>query len=48
MQGVETQTETVWQQSNRFKIPRLGFINKLDRIGSDLDLTLKSIKEKLK
>lgn len=48
MQGVETQTETVWQQANRFNIPRLGFINKLDRTGADIDLTLKTIKEKLK
>jgi elongation factor G len=48
MQGVETQTETVWQQANRFNIPRLGFINKLDRGGADIDLTVKTIKEKLK
>jgi elongation factor G len=48
MQGVETQTETVWQQANRFSVPRLGFINKLDRSGADIELTLKSIKEKLK
>ena len=48
MQGVETQTETVWQQANRFSIPRLGFINKLDRQGADIELTVSSIKNKLK
>jgi len=48
MQGVETQTETVWQQANRFNVPRLGFINKLDRTGADVELTLESIRKKLK
>ena len=48
MMGVETQTQTVWKQANKFKIPRLGFINKLDRPGSSKDLTLTSIKKKLK
>ena len=48
MQGVETQTETVWQQANRFNIPRLGFINKLDRQGADIELTITSIKKRLK
>ncbi|MFH1231693.1 MAG: GTP-binding protein, partial [Planctomycetota bacterium] len=33
--GVEAQSETVWHQANRYHIPRLAFINKLDRIGSD-------------
>ena len=33
MMGVETQSETVWMQANKFKIPRLGFINKMDRQG---------------
>ena len=47
MQGVEAQTETVWQQSIRFKVPRLGFINKLDRQGAEIDLTLQSVREKL-
>lgn len=48
MQGVETQTETVWQQANSFNVPRLGFINKLDRAGADIALTLQSVKKKLK
>ncbi|CDW86051.1 translation elongation factor g [Stylonychia lemnae] len=48
MQGVETQSETVWMQANKFKIPRLGFINKLDRQGSNIVTTLESIKRRLK
>ena len=48
MQGVETQSETVWLQANKFKIPRLGFINKLDRTGAHFDTTLQSVKRRLK
>ena len=48
MQGVETQSETVWMQANRYKIPRLGFINKLDRTGSIIQTTLESIRTRLK
>lgn len=48
MQGVETQSETVWMQANRFNIPRLGFINKLDRTGSVISTTTESIKRRLK
>ena len=48
MQGVETQSETVWMQANRFKLPRLGFINKLDRTGAVLETTVQSIKQRLK
>ncbi|HVJ81464.1 MAG TPA: GTP-binding protein, partial [Planctomycetia bacterium] len=35
MEGVEAQSETVWHQANHYKVPRLCFINKLDRIGAD-------------
>ncbi len=45
--GVEPQTETVWRQINRYRIPRILFINKLDRIGSDFDNVIKQIKSKL-
>ncbi len=45
--GVETQTETVWEQINKFKIPRIIFINKLDRIGADFNRVLDEIREKL-
>jgi elongation factor G len=48
MQGVETQSETVWMQANKFRIPRLGFINKLDRPGSNMQTTVESIKRRLK
>jgi elongation factor G len=33
--GVEPQSETVWRQANRYKVPRLGFVNKMDRAGAD-------------
>ena len=46
--GVETQSETVWMQANKFSVPRIGFINKLDRLGAQLETTTKSIKKRLK
>ena len=48
MMGVETQSETVWMQANKFGVPRIGFINKLDRMGASLDTTTLSIKKRLK
>ena len=45
--GVEPQSETVWHQADKFKIPRLCFINKLDRTGADFEKSLESIREKL-
>ena len=39
MMGVETQSETVWMQANKFNVPRIGFINKLDRLGAALETT---------
>ena len=45
--GVEPQTETVWRQINKYKIPRILFINKLDRIGADFEIVISQIKEKL-
>ena len=48
MMGVETQSETVWMQANKFNVPRLGFINKLDRLGAQIETTTNSIKRRLK
>ncbi len=45
--GVEPQSETVWRQGNKFKVPRICFINKMDRIGADFQMSLDSIKERL-
>jgi elongation factor G len=48
MMGVETQSETVWMQANKFNVPRIAFINKLDRMGATLDTTLSSVRKRLK
>ncbi len=47
VQGVEPQSETVWRQADRYHVPRICFINKLDRIGADFQRALASIKERL-
>lgn len=46
--GVEAQSETVWRQANNYKVPRICFINKMDRVGADYLSSLQSIKDKLK
>jgi len=45
--GVEPQSETVWRQADKFSVPRICFINKLDRLGASFDESLASIHEKL-
>ncbi len=45
--GVEPQSETVWRQANKFNVPRICFINKMDRTGSDFKGGVESIREKL-
>ncbi len=45
--GVEPQSETVWRQADHYKVPRLAFINKLDRTGADFTMSWESIKERL-
>jgi elongation factor G len=46
--GVEPQSETVWRQADRYGVPRLAFINKMDRVGADLPRCLKMMRERLK
>ena len=45
--GVEPQTETVWRQANRYNVPRMCFINKMDRTGADFYKCLDMIKDRL-
>ncbi len=45
--GVEPQTETVWRQADKYSIPRLVFVNKLDRIGADFDRAIQMVQERL-
>ncbi|MGE3973440.1 MAG: elongation factor G [Bdellovibrionales bacterium] len=45
--GVEPQTETVWRQADKYAVPRICFINKMDRIGADFQASVESIVEKL-
>src|ERR687890_711321 len=47
VEGVEPQSETVWRQADRYRIPRLAFINKCDREGADPDRVVTEMKEKL-
>jgi len=46
-EGVEPQSETVWRQADRYKVPRMCFINKIDKEGADFDKALKSIHDRL-
>jgi elongation factor G len=46
-EGVEAQSETVWRQATKYKVPRLCFINKMDKIGADFDFSFNSIIERL-
>ena len=45
--GVEPQTETVWRQADEFKVPRMIFCNKMDKMGADFEYCLKTIKDRL-
>jgi elongation factor G len=47
VQGVEAQSETVWRQADRYRVPRICFINKLDRTGADFDYCVKTIVDRL-
>ena len=46
--GVEPQTETVWRQADRYRVPRICFVNKMDRIGADFQRCVTMIRERLK
>src|SRR5450432_731737 len=46
-EGVEAQSETVWRQATKYNVPRLCFINKMDKIGADFDFSFNSILERL-
>lgn len=45
--GVEPQSETVWRQADRYGVPRLAFVNKMDRAGADLDTAVASLRDRL-
>ena len=47
VQGVEPQSETVWRQADRFNVPRICFVNKMDRMGASFEYTIKTIKKRL-
>ena len=46
--GVQPQSETVWRQANKYQVPRLAFVNKMDRQGADFFKVVKQMKERLK
>ena len=46
--GVEPQSETVWRQADKYRVPRIAFINKMDRVGADFQRVIADIKEKLR
>src|SRR5712671_3735475 len=45
--GVQPQSETVWRQATKYNVPRLAFINKMDRVGADFEMSVESIHKKL-
>jgi elongation factor G len=46
--GVEPQSETVWRQADKYRVPRVAFINKMDRVGADFERVAQEIRDKLK
>ena len=47
VEGVEPQTETVWRQADKYRVPRLVFVNKMDRVGADFDACVSQLRSKL-
>ena len=45
--GVQPQTETVWRQANKYEVPRMVFVNKMDRAGADFDMVVEQLRERL-
>ena len=45
--GVQPQTETVWRQANKYQVPRLVFVNKMDRAGADFDMVISQLRKRL-
>ena len=45
--GVEPQSETVWRQADKYKVPRICFVNKMDRVGADFDKCVREVRDKL-
>jgi elongation factor G len=46
-EGVEPQSETVWRQANRYNVPRLAFVNKMDKAGADFEMCVRTMRERL-
>jgi elongation factor G len=46
--GVEPQSETVWRQADKYRVPRIAFVNKMDRVGADFEQVVAEIRDKLK
>jgi elongation factor G len=46
-EGVEAQSETVWRQADRYEVPRMCFINKMDKLGADFEFSFNSIIKRL-
>ncbi len=46
--GVEPQSETVWRQANKYNVPRIAFVNKMDRVGADFEAAVNQMRERLK
>ncbi len=45
--GVEPQSETVWRQADKYKVPRICFVNKMDRVGADFEMSVQSLRDRL-